>query len=83
MLAAIAGIVSLLVLVMLLPGALIVALPGGIAAASKVYDEARLIRFLKYGDPLNPGSWEKVEVSTEMARMRAAYQEYSFNQFSR
>ena len=83
MLAGIAGTVSLLFLVMLLPGAIIVALPGGIAAASKVYDEARLIRFLKYGDPINPGSWERAEEATEMARLRASYKEYSFNQFSR
>ena len=83
MLTAIAGAVSLLFLVALLPGAIIVALPGGIAAASKVYDEVRLIRFLKYGDPINPGSWERTEEYTEMARIRASYNEHSFNQFSR
>ena len=72
-LAAIVGTVGLLYLVALVPGLVIVALPGGVAAASKVYDEARLIKFLKYGDPINPGNWEQVEVATEMARIRASY----------
>ncbi len=71
MIAAIVGTVGLLYLVALIPGLIVVALPGGFAAASKVYDEARLIKFLKYGDPINPGNWDQVEVSTEMARIRA------------
>jgi len=83
MLAAIAGTVSLLFLVALLPGAVIVALHGGIAAASKVYDEVRLIRYLKYGDPINPGNWERTEEYSEMTRIRASYNEHTFNQFSR
>ncbi len=71
-LAAIAGTVGLLYLVALVPGAIVLALPGGVAAASKVYDEARLIQYLKYGDPINPGIWEDAELSTEMARIKAS-----------
>ena len=83
MLAAIVGTVGLLYLVALVPGLIVVALPGGIVAASKVYDEARLIHFLKYGDPINPGNWEDVEVSTEMARIKASHGSDITKQFSR
>ena len=82
-LAAIAGTVGLLYLVALVPGAIVLALPGGVAAASKVYDEARLIQYLKYGDPVNPGNWEQVEVSTEMARIKAADERDLSKQFTR
>ncbi|MHA1963469.1 MAG: hypothetical protein ACXACG_16480 [Candidatus Thorarchaeota archaeon] len=82
-LAAVAGTVGLLYLVALVPGAIVIALPGGIAAASKVYDEARLIHFLKYGDPINPGSWEQAEVSTEMARIKATDDSHVSKQFTR
>ena len=82
-LAAIAGTAGLLYLVALVPGAIVLALPGGIAAASKVYDEARLIQYLKYGDPINPGNWEQVEVSTEMARIKAADERDISKQFTR
>jgi hypothetical protein len=82
-LAAIAGTVGLLYLVALVPGLIVVALPGGVAAATKVYDEALLIRYLKYGDPINPGNWEQVEVSTEMARIKASYIGDASAQFSR
>ncbi|KXH77414.1 MAG: hypothetical protein AM326_05130 [Candidatus Thorarchaeota archaeon SMTZ-45] len=71
-LAALAGMAGLAYLVMLVPGMIVVALPGGIAAASKVYDEARLIQYLRYGDPINPGVWETTELSTEMARIKAS-----------
>jgi hypothetical protein len=70
-LAAIAGTAALIYLVVLIPGAIVLALPGGVAAASKIYDEARLIQYLKYGDPINPGVWEDAELSTEMARIKA------------
>ena len=83
MLAAFAGTVGLLYLVALIPGAIVIALPGGIVAASKIYDEARLIHYLKYGDPINPGTWEQVEVSTEMARIRAFDDRDVTKQFSR
>lgn len=82
-LAAIAGTVGLLYLVALVPGAIVLALPGGVAAASKVYDEARLIQYLKYGDPVNPGNWEQVEVSTEMARIKASDDRDLPKQFTR
>jgi hypothetical protein len=83
MLAAVAGTVGLLYLVALVPGAIVLALPGGVVAASKVYDEARLIQYLKYGDPINPGSWEQAEVSTEMARIKASDDREVFKQFTR
>ena len=83
MLAAIAGTAGLLYLVTLIPGLIVVALPGGIAAATKVYEEAHLIRYLKYGEPINPGNWEQVEVSTEMARIRASHGSDITKQFSR
>lgn len=68
MIAAIAGAVGLLYLVALVPGAIVLALPGGVAAAGKVYDEARLIQYLRYGNPINPGVWEKTDVSSEINR---------------
>ena len=82
-LAAIVGTVGLLYLVALIPALIVVALPGGVAAATKVYEEAHLIRFLKYGDPINPGNWEQVEVSTEMARIKAAHIGDASRQFTR
>ena len=82
-LAAIVGTVGLLYLVALVPGAIVLALPGGVASASKVYDEARLIQYLKYGDPINPGSWEQVEISTEMARIKASDDREISKQFTR
>ncbi len=83
MLAAIAGAAALLYLVAIVPGAVVLALPGGVAAASKVYDEARLIQYLKYGVPINQGQWEQVEVSTEMARIKASHIHDLGKQFSR
>ena len=83
MLVVIAGTVGLLYLVTLLPGLILVALPGGIAAAGNVYDEARLILFLKYGDPISPGKWDEVEYSTEMTRIKASYGHDVSRQFSR
>ena len=81
--AALAGVVGLLYLVALVPGAIVLALPGGVAAASKVYDEARLIQYLKYGDPINPGVWEQAEVSAETARIRASDERDVSKQFVR
>ena len=70
--AALAGLAGLVYLVILLPGAIVLALPGGIAVAGKVYDEARLIHYLKYGDPIDPGTWENTEIATDMAKIRAS-----------
>jgi len=83
MLAAMAGTAVLLYLATLVPGLIVVALPGGVAAATKVYEEAHLIRYLKYGDPIEPGNWEQVEVSTEMARIKASHIRDVSQQFSR
>lgn len=82
-LAALTVMAGLVYLVALIPGAIILALPGGVAASSKMYDEARLIQYLKYGDPINPGAWEQSEVSTEMARIRATFEHDITKQFSR
>jgi hypothetical protein len=83
MLAAVAGTIGLLYLVALVPGAIVIALPGVVVATSKVYDEARLIHFLKYGDPINPGIWEQVEVSNEMALIKASAERDVSKQFTR
>ena len=83
MVAAMAGTAVLLYLVAILPGLIVVALPGGIAAATKVYEEAQLIRYLKYGDPIEPGNWEQVEVATEMARIKTADERHISKQFTR
>lgn len=82
-LAALAGMAGLFYLVALVPGAIVLALPGGVAAANKIYDEARLIQYLKYGDPINPGIWEQSEVSSEMARIRATFEPDISKQFTR
>jgi hypothetical protein len=82
-LAAIAGIAGLVYLVALVPGSIVIALPGGIAAAGKVFDEARLIQYLRYGDPVNPEVWEQAELSTEMARIKALDDRDVSKQFSR
>jgi hypothetical protein len=73
MLIAIAGAAALIYLVVLVPGMIVLALPGGVVAASKVYDEARLVRYLKYGDPIKPGNWEDADILSEMARIRASH----------
>ena len=83
MIAALAGLVGLVYLVALIPGAIIIALPGGIAAAGKVYDEARIIQYLRYGGPVNPGVWESAEISTEKARIRASDDRDASRQFAR
>lgn len=83
MLVALTGLVGLVYLVALIPGAIVIALPGGIAAAGKAYDEARIIHYLRYGDPVNPGVWESAEVSAEMARVRASDDRDASRQFAR
>lgn len=83
MLAAMAGAAVLVYLVMIFPGAILIALPGGIAAAGKVYDEARIIQYLKYGDPINPGQWEQLDLVTDMNRAKAAHLHDVSKQFSR
>ncbi|MFW9806946.1 MAG: hypothetical protein ACFFFK_09480 [Candidatus Thorarchaeota archaeon] len=83
MIAAMAGAAVLVYLVVLVPGLIVIGLPGGVAASSKVYDEARIIQYLKYGDPIDPGQWEQVELVTEMARIRASYPYDVSKQFSK
>lgn len=83
MLAAVAGLIGLVCMVALIPGAVVVALPGGIFAAGKIYDEARIIQYLRYGDPVDPGVWEDAELSAEMARIKASDNRDAFRQFSR
>ena len=71
LLAALGGTSVLVYLGVLLPGLFFLFLPLTVATLGKVYDEARIIKFLRYGEPLSPGQWEKVETSTESARIKA------------
>lgn len=72
MIAALAGISLLVYSVILLPGLIILVLPGTIALAGKVYDEAKLIQFLRYGEPMSTGHWEDTEICTERIRIKAS-----------
>ncbi|NHI87959.1 MAG: hypothetical protein EAX87_00465 [Candidatus Thorarchaeota archaeon] len=83
MLAALAGLVILVYMVVLVPGAVVIALPGGVYAAGKIYDETRIIQYLRYGDPVDPGVWENAELSSEMARIKASENRDASRQFSR
>ncbi|MFW9793849.1 MAG: hypothetical protein ACFFEE_06100 [Candidatus Thorarchaeota archaeon] len=69
LLVALVGAIGLLYLVVLIPGLWFLVLPGEMAVIGKVYDEARIIRFLKYGEPMKPEYWEETESSTEMIRI--------------
>lgn len=71
LLAALGGASVLLYLGMLVPGLFLLFLPLTVAAVGKVYDEARIIKFLRYGEPLRAGHWEEVETSTESIRIKA------------
>ncbi len=72
MIAALVGISLLVYSVMLLPGLIILAIPGTVALAGKVYDEAKLIQFLRFGDPVRTGHWEDTEICTERIRIKAS-----------
>ncbi|TET12451.1 MAG: hypothetical protein E3J86_00150 [Candidatus Thorarchaeota archaeon] len=72
LLAALGGTSVLLYLGVLIPGLFFLFLPLTIASLGKVYDETRIIKFLKYGEPLKPGNWEEVETSTERIRIKAS-----------
>ncbi|TFH04124.1 MAG: hypothetical protein E4H14_15400 [Candidatus Thorarchaeota archaeon] len=69
LMAALGGTAVLLYAVSLLPGLLLFALPGMIALVGKVYDEAKLIQFLRYGDPIRTEHWEDTETYTERIRI--------------
>jgi len=56
----------------LLPGLFLLLLPGMVALAGKVYDEANLIKFLRYGEPMIMGHLEDTETSTERVRIRSS-----------
>ena len=71
LLAALGGTSVLLYLGVLIPGLFLLFLPLTIVSLGKVYDEARIIKFLRYGEPLEPGNWGEVESSTESARIKA------------
>ena len=72
MIAALGGISILVYSVMLIPGLIILALPGTVALVGKVYDEAKLIQFLRFGDPVRTGHWEDTENRTERIRIKAS-----------
>jgi hypothetical protein len=73
MITAISGTSLILIAVTMMPGLLFLVLPGLIALSGKVYDEARLIQYLKYGEPITTENWEKTEEETE--RLRTLYSE--------
>ncbi len=77
LLVALACSIGLLYLVALLPGLFLLVLPGEIATLGKVYDEARIIRFLKYGEPLQPEHWENTETMTERVRINSSDNPYA------
>ena len=67
-----AGTVILVYAVSLLPGLLLFALPGMVALVGKVYDEAKLVQFLRYGDPIRTERWEDTEECTERIRVSSS-----------
>ncbi len=71
MITAIAGTSLMLIVVAMMPGLLFLVLPGLIAISGKVYDEARLIQYLKYGEPITKEHWEETEAQRE--RLRTQY----------
>ena len=72
MMASIGGTALLVYAVSILPGLLLFVLPGMIALVGKVYDEAKLVQFLRYGDPIRTEHWEDTEVCTERIRTRSS-----------
>jgi len=70
--AALGGTSLLLYAVSLLPGLILLALPGMIALVGKVYDEAQLIQFLRYGYPIRTEHWEDTGSYTDRVRVRAS-----------
>jgi len=78
MMAALGGTALLLYAVSIAPGLLIFFLPGLIALGGKVYDEAQLIHFLRYGDPIKTEHWEDTEKHTEKIRNRS-FENHSFS----
>ena len=72
MMTAVAGTGLLLYAVSLLPGLVFFALPGLVALLGKAYDEARLIQYLRYGEPIRTEHWEATEKHTEDIRISSA-----------
>jgi hypothetical protein len=64
--------ISLLYLVLLIPGLFLLAIPGEIALLGKGYDEARIIRLLRYGEPLIVEHWEDTASHTEGIRIKSS-----------
>ena len=71
MIIGLAGTGVLIYAVSLFPGLWFLALPGLIALAGKVYDEAKLVQYLRFGEPIGTDHWEDTENNTEMLRIRA------------
>ncbi|MHA2022094.1 MAG: hypothetical protein ACTSWQ_00355 [Candidatus Thorarchaeota archaeon] len=72
MIASLGGTALLVYVVSLLPGLFLVVLPGMIALVGKAYDEAKLIQFLRYGNPIRTEHWENTEACTERIRIRSS-----------
>jgi len=63
--AAMVAALAILYLVVLMPGLFFLVLPGEIVLLGKGYDEARIIRLLRYGEPMVIEHWEDTESQTE------------------
>ena len=72
MLTAVVGTGLLVYAVSLLPGLVFFVLPGMVALLGKAYDEARLIQYLRYGEPIRTEHWEDTEKCTESIRISSA-----------
>ncbi|MGY5879974.1 MAG: hypothetical protein RTV31_06965 [Candidatus Thorarchaeota archaeon] len=70
MMASLGGTALLVYAVSVLPGLLLFVVPGMIVLVGKVYDEAQLIQFLRYGDPIRTEHWEDTGTFTDRARIR-------------
>ena len=64
--------VIILYLVVLMPGLFFLVLPGEIALLGKGYDEARIIRLLRDGEPLIIEHWENTEYQPEGIKIRSS-----------
>ncbi|MGY5859705.1 MAG: hypothetical protein RTU63_10070 [Candidatus Thorarchaeota archaeon] len=78
---AVVGTGLLVFAVSFLPGLVLFVLPGMIALVGKAYDEAKLIQYLRYGDPIRTEHWENTEAHTERIRIQSAENRSSFATF--
>jgi hypothetical protein len=70
--AALGGTALLFYIASFLPGLFLIFLPGFVTLGGKVYDEAKLIQFLRYGEPISTERWDDTETCREMIRIKTA-----------